>query len=595
MILHDFTRFSVSTIDSFFQRILRAFARDIGLHSGFNIEIDHATILTSAVDRMIASAATDPVIRKWLSGYIRANIEDEKTWDVRKNIIDLSNELFSEKFRLLSSEEKSKIQDKDFLMSYIGELHSIMSGFEAGMEKIGKRCLTLFSQFHLTDDMFYQKGRGVPGYIRSLADGNIKEPNKYVRDIEGDPSRWCTGAVPGPLSEALGSGFGECVRDAIHYYDSNIINYKSATTILSNIYTLGILSDVLTQVHLIAEDENLFLLSDTGELIYLITQKDQTPFIYEKVGNTYENYMIDEFQDTSFIQWKNFSILIDNSMAQGFENLVVGDIKQSIYRWRNSNWQTLRDLKIGVDNKRFISKPLETNWRSCTNIIKFNNSLFSIIPHLLDMEFFEKNIESGFSGLFSEVVQKDPGKKEGGYVRIEFVGESEEQGWQENVLEMLPQVIESIQEKGYNPSDIGILVRDNREGACVLKRIISYSSALPDEMKSRFNIVSNDSLLLVNAPVIDFIIAVLKVLDNPGNMIGRALMLRHFLLATGRRDAETVALESENLVSYSSGFFPADYERFLEEIRFLSLWDITERTIRFFGLGNFSFNVAYLE
>ncbi len=96
------------------------------------------------------------------------------------------------------------------------------------------------------------------------------------------------------------SGFGECVRDAIHYYDSNIINYKSANAILSNIYTLGILSDVLTQVHLIAEDENLFLLSDTGELIYLITEKDQTPFIYEKVGNTYENYMIDEFQDTSY-------------------------------------------------------------------------------------------------------------------------------------------------------------------------------------------------------------------------------------------------------------------------------------------------------
>ncbi len=145
------------------------------------------------------------------------------------------------------------------------------------------------------------------------------------------------------------------------------------------------------------------------------------------------------------------------------------------------------------------------------------------------------------------------------------------QRWQENVLEMLPHVIESIQEKGYNPSDIGILVRDNREGACVLKRIISYSSALPDEMKSRFNIVSNDSLLLVNAPVINFIIAVLKVLDNPGNMIGRALMLRYFLLATGRRDAETVALESENLVSYSSGFFPADYEKFLEEIRYFVL------------------------
>ncbi len=422
MILHDFTRFSVSTIDSFFQRILRAFARDIGIHSGFNIEIDHSTILSSAVDKMIASAGVDPTIRKWLSGYVRANIEDEKTWDVRKNIIDLSEELFSEKFRLLSADEKSKIRDKEFLTAYIAEMRSIISAFEVNMEKIGKKCMTIFSRFQLSDEMFYQKGRGVPGFIRSLACGIIKEPNKFVREIECNPPRWCTGPVSGALTTALGSGLEECVRDAIHFYDREIIKYNSANIIYSNIYTLGILSDVLTQVHLITEDENLFLLSDTGELIYLITEKDQTPFIYEKVGNTYETFMIDEFQDTSIIQWKNFRILIDNSMAQGFENLVVGDVKQSIYRWRNSNWQTLRDLKLAVDNKRFVSMPLETNWRSCANIIRFNNSLFSIIPLLLDREFSEMNLKSGFTGLFSEVIQKDPGKKEDGYVRIEFVG-----------------------------------------------------------------------------------------------------------------------------------------------------------------------------
>ena len=129
------------------------------------------------------------------------------------------------------------------------------------------------------------------------------------------------------------------MREVVNYYDENIVFYKTANVILSYIYILGILSDVLSQVHQITRDENIFLLSDAGELIYMITEKDQTPFIYEKVGNTFENYMIDEFQDTSVIQWKNFRQLIDNSMAQGFENLVVGDIKQSIYRWRNSDWQ----------------------------------------------------------------------------------------------------------------------------------------------------------------------------------------------------------------------------------------------------------------
>ncbi len=163
-------------------------------------------------------------------------------------------------------------------------------------------------------------------------------------------------------------------------YDRNIKSYNTAKLILSNIYILGILSDVLNHVHHITSDENIFLLSDAGELIYLITEKDQTPFIYEKAGNTFENFMIDEFQDTSIIQWKNFRQLIDNSMAQGFDNLVVGDIKQSIYRWRNSDWHTLSDLKKKVDGKRYISSSLDTNWRSCRNIIRFNNALFSIIP-----------------------------------------------------------------------------------------------------------------------------------------------------------------------------------------------------------------------
>lgn len=594
LILHDYSRFSISTIDSFFQKILRAFTRDIGIHSGFNIELDHTTILSSAVDRLMASAATDPGVRKWLAGYVRANIEDEKTWDIRKSIISLSNELFNEKFRLLPKEEKLKIRDKDFLTTYIKKVRLISTRFESDMVELGKKCLSIFSRFNLQDEMFYYKGHGVPAFVRALANGDLKAPNCYVREIESNPPRWSTGPAASVLVEALREGLEISVREAIHYYDDNIVKYRSAKAILSNVYTLGILSDVLNQVHAVSEDENIFLLSDTGELIYLITEKDQAPFIYEKVGNTFENYMIDEFQDTSVIQWNNFKMLIGNSMAQGFDNLVVGDIKQSIYRWRNGNWQTLHNLRNNVDDNRFISRPLNTNWRSCSQIINFNNSLFSIIPHLLDIEFREKGIASEFSDLFSEAVQIDPGRKDKGYVRIDFVESTDQSDWRDIVLDRLPNIIKAIQSRGYGPSDIGILVRDNREGAAVLKKIIDLSSSLPDDEKRIFNIVSNDSLLLINSPVINFIVSVLIVLDNPGNLIGRALMLRNFLLATGKCNAETAPLDCENLASVSAEFFPQGYEQFLENLRYLTLWDITEKTILFFGLGEYSFNVAYL-
>ncbi len=596
-ILHDFSRFSVSTIDSFYQKIVRAFARDIGLHSGFDIEIDHTNILATAVDRMISSAAGDNTIKNWLLMYAGANIEEGKTWDLRKGIIGLAGELFNEKFKLLAPEEKQKLQDKEFLKSYIKEMRSVISSFDMDMKELGLKCLGILDLYNLSDDMFYQKGKGVPGLIRSVAKGEIKYPNSYVRASMANPPRWSSGPVAAPLTEAITAGLEESVRGIVTYYDNNIVFYKTANVILSYIYILGILSDVLTEVHLITRDENIFLLSDAGELIYMITEKDQTPFIYERVGNTFENYMIDEFQDTSIIQWKNFRQLIDNSMAQGFDNLVVGDIKQSIYRWRNSDWRTLRDLKKEVDNERYISRPLHTNFRSCSNIIRFNNALFSIIPDQIDAELSDNKPVTAFRELFSESVQIDPGIKENGYVRIEFIDNTDELQWQEEVLKRIPSVIESLQDKGFRASDIGILVRDNKEGALIMKEIINYSVSCPGEKGKlyNYNIVSAESLLLVNSPAVNFILAVLAVLDNPEDMIGRALMLRYYLLATGYDDAGQIPLIDDELIEISSGYFPEGYKEFLTGIRFQPLWDITERTIGFFGLGKFSHNVAYLN
>lgn len=596
-ILHDYSRFSVSTIDSFYQKIIRAFARDIGLHSGFNIEIDNTAVLASAIDLMIDSASSDITIRNWLSMFARANIEEGKSWDLKRNIVGLAGELFSEKFRLLSPDENKKLMDKEFLKSYIRDMRSIVTTFTIKMKEVGERCLNIYDRYELSEDMFYQRAKGIPGYIKSLAVGEIKSPNTYVRAVTGNPPKWATGKIDQRLSDAIESGLEESVKEAVFFYDSNVKSYKTAKIILANIYILGILSDVLNQVHLITNEENIFLLSDAGEFIYLITSKDQAPFIYEKTGNTFENFMIDEFQDTSVIQWKNFLQLMENSMAQGFDNLIVGDIKQSIYRWRNSDWKTLRDLKKMVDGKRYLSRSLDTNWRSCKNIIRFNNSLFSVIPFMIDEEISDHRPSDDFRELFSEAFQNDPGKKSDGYVRIEFVDNSGDTGWQEEVLRKLPSVIESIQDKGYSASDIGILVRDNKEGAMILKKIIDYSVSVSGERKRsyNYNIVSGESLLLVNSPVINFLIATLVVLDNPEDMIGRARMLRYYLLATGEKDADKIPLNSEDLIEFSAGFFPEGYKEFLDEIRYLPLWNIAERTIGFFGLGNYSNNVAYLN
>lgn len=596
-ILHDFSRFSVSTIDSFFQKILRAFTREIGLHSGFSIELDHSTILSAAVDELIASAGSDAALKDWLTSFAMANIDDEKSWNLKDSIISLSQELFKEKFKMFPASERAKLEDKNFLLSFLETIRSLKNEFEAGLIDFGKKADSLFSEYSLTDDMFYRKGQGVPRWVKLMISGNVSEPNSYVREVKNNPPRWSTGNVPAQLQNALGSGLEAVITGSLDYYYSNIVSYNTASVIISNIYALGILSDVLHKVHEITSTENTFLLSDAGELLNGITGTDQSPFIYEKVGNIFETFMIDEFQDTSAIQWNNFSPLITNSMSEGHDNLVVGDVKQSIYRWRNSDWKILGSVLDGkIDNERFVSKSLTTNWRCRSNIINFNNRLFSVIPAGIDNSLEGDGGSVSFKKLYSEAVQDDPGKKDGGYVRIEFLENENDNSWEEKVLDRLPAIIEDVQLKGYKASDIGIIVRNGKEGALVLKKLIDYRNGVSAEKAARFNYnaVSNDSLLLSNSPVVNFIISVLSVVNNPSDMISKAMMIRFFLLSRGDKDADLASLVADK-VQIGISYFPEGYKDLLDVLNQLPLFEATERIIKFFGLGDYAWNVPYLN
>jgi ATP-dependent exoDNAse (exonuclease V) beta subunit len=615
-ILHDFSRFSVSTIDAFFQKIIRAFARESGLNSGFNMELDHSLVLSSAVDEMIISSASDQQLNSWLASYIMSNLGEEKTWNIRDGILNLSQELFREKFKILSAEEISKLENKELLIGYINKLKSTKSAFEKKMADLGRKGCDIISEYGLTDDMFYNKSRGVPGFIKSLAQGKLSNPNDKVRAAIADQPRWSTGEPPRELLNAVTEGLDSIIRDAIDNYDRNIIHYNSVIAMLSNIYALGILSDVLKKVHEVAFDNNTFLISDSAELLSLITKGDQTPFIYEKIGNRFENFMIDEFQDTSVLQWNNFNPLIKNSMAEGFDNLVVGDIKQSIYRFRNSDWKILGNmLESEVNGERILSIPLQTNYRSSSNIIRFNNSLFSIIPEIADKIFSDKPDFIKFKKLYSEAVQKDSGKAGGGYVRIEFIQDGNEsdasehvsahsippgitgtEKWNDLVLDRLPSIIEAFEDKGFKASDIGILVRDGREGAEVLRSIIEYSNTCSPEKRNfyDYNIVSNDSLALTNSNAVIFIISVLKVIDDPDDSVSRAMMIRYFLLATDDKQPADIPLYRETLFSGTINCFPDGYDKLLTGCGNLTLFEITEKIIGFFRLGRNPSNVPYL-
>jgi ATP-dependent helicase/nuclease subunit A len=599
-ILHDYSRFSVGTIDSFFQKVLKAFTRESGLQSGYSIELDHSLILTAAVDAMIDGLGDDIALQGWMAEFAKTRVEEGKNWRLKDEIISLSEELFREKYKLLQPVEKEKLRDRKLLADYVKELKKLRSEFFSNMNLYGTKIRKIIDKHGVTDDMFFQGKKGIPSFLRRLNDRqpDTGDPlNSYIRKVLDDPPRWSTNPLPAPpLGFALTDGLGEQIIEAVRYYGENFIPVNTADAILSNIYALGILSDILGHVHEITTAENKFLLSDAGELLYLIIGNDQTPFIYEKIGNSFENYMIDEFQDTSAIQWRNFKPLIDNSMGEGFDNLIVGDVKQSIYRWRNSDWKILDKVihqEFGSD--RLNTEKLDTNFRSRQNIVAFNNTVFTVIPELADNLFDNENIK--FSELYSDAIQNAGGNKNGGYVNFEFVEETEEEKFKDSVLARLPEVIENLQDNGYKGSDIGILVRWNREGSDILKYMLGYRSSANEEKKGRYNyeIVSNESLILDQNPVVCFIVSLLTWLYDPSDNISRALIIRNYLLSTGKDISEAESL----LVNYNEDeaakFFPDGYILLSEELKHMSLFESVERIISFFSLGLYTGNAAYLN
>lgn len=598
-ILHDYSGFSVGTIDSFFQKVLKAFTREIGLQQGYIIEIDHSQILARAVDETLSDTGSDSELRRWVSDYARNRIEGGKSWNLKDDILKLAGEIFKEKFRLIDEDERKKLRDRNFLNRYVADLKSLRISFERRLSSYSDCCRAILDRHSVDDNMFFRgKSGGVGSFLNLMKegpDGLFKPVNSTVLKVLESPPVWTAKAGPAPeLKKAYDDGFQDLFIEALKYYQSYFTTVNTAILIAENIYILGILADILENVHEITSAENRFLLSDAGELLWLIIKDDQAPFIYEKVGNIYENFMIDEFQDTSLIQWNNFRPLIGNSMAEGHNNLVVGDVKQSIYRWRNSDWRILGGL-LGkeIGESRMETEHLDKNWRSRKNIISFNNTLFSILPKQIDESDKNSTGTMLLGGLYSDVRQDCPVKKEGGYVRIEFLAD-QEISFEELSLSRLPDIIENLQDRGYSCSDIGILVRTNSEGTSVLNKFLDYREQAGDEKRKKYNynIVSGESLLLSGSAAINFIISLISVLLDPKDYLNRAIMLRNWLASKGANPMEA---DLADLDSESERLFPQGYEAFINRLRNMPLFEAVENIILFFELGKNPANTAYLN
>lgn len=521
-ILHDYSSFSISTIDRFFQQTMRAFAREIGKNSSYSVELDQDMVLAEAIDQMILNLDKEDSseLLDWLISYSYDSIESGKSWDIKKGIKELAEQIFKEAFKIKNIELGDKLTGKKELTTYKKEIGRIILKFESELIDIGKRALKIIERNDLVVSDFKGGSRSPLNYFSKIALGSTSSPSNTFKELLDTPANWYKNTLlktdPSlchSIENAYDDGLNDLVREIINRTES-WREYNSAKVTDNNIYSLGILLDINKYIQEYSKENNVVLLSETTELLNKIIDGSDTPFIYEKVGSRIDNFMLDEFQDTSLMQWQNFKPLIQNSLAAGNDNLIVGDVKQSIYRWRGSDWNLLNsDVYNDFDKSLIKEKQLTENWRSSENIVKFNNDFFTYAAEICDNILGKSDIST--AEVYNEVSQTVPSQRRGneGHVQLKFIENEEEKSWHQSVLDKIAPSLEKLLGNGYKYNDIAFLVRKNSEGVEIVNFLIDRG----------YPVISDEALLISSSKNVMKIVTILRYCNNPEDPINNLI------------------------------------------------------------------------
>lgn len=597
MLLHDYGRLAVTTIDRFFQRILKAFTRELGIFPGYNVELDNVFVLQKAVDKVMQQVKDNPELRSWISDLMNSNVEDGKSWSVKSKIAELGEELFKENYMLLDEQVVKKFEDKHFLKNFRDFLHTVTKEFEEQLTGIADSALQVIRQAGLELSDFKSGKTGCASWFYKLKAGNFDAPSATVRKGGEDPEMWVTKTSSRKSDiEAVRGELMRFLQQALEGFDRKNAAYLSARQLAGNLYQLGILHDLYGEVRNYCDEKGVMLLSDTTHILNLLIAGNDTSFLFEKCGNYYKHLMIDEFQDTSSMQWKNFKPLMVNSLGEGAKAMIVGDVKQSIYRWRNGDWGLLaKGVEEQFRHLGVNQVVLKDNWRSAKDIVEFNNDFFETAAAALSRLYLS---EAGEDDKRADMIleayrelRQTPRRQKTAYVEVSFGPEKREEGSNLAIMEEVVTTINDILERGGKQKDIVILVRDGKEGAFVADYFMEYNKTAAQPV----NFISNDSLYVWSSPYVQFIVAVLRYLAEPYDKVNKAVILYFYRIFI--RDEENPRLhalfrqtEEEDLFALLSVDFHIENDIALS----YSLYETIERIIDRLALKDKTQEVPYL-
>lgn len=499
-ILRNYSAFSITTIDSFTHKIIKSFAYDLGLSLNFEVEMDAVSLLNEAVDVLISKIGTDDALTKLLIDFSLEKADDDKSWDISRELSEFSKILLNEDdnkhFKKLANKQLA-----DFT-NLKTKLKKHQKDINTRWKQIGDEALQVIETMGINHKDFYRTM--LPNHFVALANNpekakffeqsklreRIEENNFYAKSKSDDIKT----AIEGVLPELL-----RLYMESESMYQQFLMNKLA----LKSIIPLAVLNNINQELSHVKEENNLRLNAEFNQLISDNIKDQPAPFIYERIGQRFMHYFIDEMQDTSSLQWQNLIPLIDNALAQENSNLLlVGDGKQAIYRWRGGKSEQFIGLGSGEDNPFHLPKEvktLETNFRSYAEVINFNNQFFQHTANFLQNESYKQ--------LFVEGNKQLENSKKGGYVSLSFLEKEEDK--EEELIKYPKKVLKIVNDlkTDFSLNEICILVRKKKDGIAVA----NYLS------ENGVDIISSETLLLQNSAKVAFIINVLQIIQHPND------------------------------------------------------------------------------
>jgi len=515
-IINNYSRFEISTIDAFFNRLVKSMARELNLPLSYDIELDPEKALRFAIHQLYEMDEEEgQKVWVWLEEFAFSRIEDDKGWKIDNDILKIGSKIFDEKF--------SSIQDLDQLSDQLIDLKTrttnIVEQFEFELKGKAEHAIKLINQSEVKFEWFHGgANRSIANNFKKIAEADgFETPIESLSKTLTKEKSWYAASSNhiDEIESLLQAGLLDTTEDLCEYFKENVRDYHTALLIRRNIYAYALLNAINNNLKAYRDEHNILFLSDNASLIHGILQKDDTPFIFEKTGSYYKHIFIDEFQDTSDFQWKNLLPLVVNALSDYGEShriFVVGDVKQSIYRWRGGDMQLLMN-GVEKDLKNYASltevKDLENNYRSKKSIVLFNNDFFNFCSEKIKLQLPDDPEVYRIDEVYGQLnqVPKDQGD---GLVTVRFFKDAE-LNWKDQSKEELIRSLNTCFKSGYRKSDILILTSSNKEANDLANHLISEG----------IDVISQGSLLLNNVPVIQLILNILAYLDKNDDQIAK--------------------------------------------------------------------------